>query len=307
MSNRTTGRIVGVLFLAAFLCYGVGSAIVDRPFGPALMLLNSVVVAAIGVLVFRVLRRQHLRTAATYLTARALEAALLAVGVLLLVGMGSVEGNNLAYQFAMLILGISSVPLCRALLRDRFVPGWAGHLGHCGVRRACCRRVAGTGRSGGGSCARDPRRTLRGRSRPDLDGARLPRTGRHTGGDSAARGQRSDRCQRMRTISSDASMRRSGLIGWLAFTSGFVPRVIGVLVAVAGAGYLIDSLGGLLSATYTFELASLTFIGEVVLMVWLLVFAARRPPNERTTSDDHRLAGVSDPTTIRSSGPESRS
>jgi hypothetical protein len=97
------------------------------------------------------------------------------------------------------------------------------------------------------------------------------------------------------------------LIGWLAFASGFVPRVIGVLVAIAGAGYLIDSLGGLLQAMYTFELASLTFIGEVVLMVWLLVFAARRPPSERTTSDDHRLAGVSEPTTTRNSDQESRS
>jgi len=96
------------------------------------------------------------------------------------------------------------------------------------------------------------------------------------------------------------------LIGWLAFTSGFVPRIIGVLVAIAGAGYLIDSLGGLLYVP-SFELASLTFIGEVVLMVWLLVFAARRPLNERTTSDDHHLAGVSGPTTIGSSDQESRS
>lgn len=31
MSLRMTGRIVGVLFLAAFVCYGVGSALVDRP------------------------------------------------------------------------------------------------------------------------------------------------------------------------------------------------------------------------------------------------------------------------------------
>ena len=92
------------------------------------------------------------------------------------------------------------------------------------------------------------------------------------------------------------------LIGWLAFTSGFVPRIIGVLVAIAGAGYL----GGLLYVP-SFELASLTFIGEVVLMVWLLVFAARRPPSERTTSDDHHLAGVSGPTAIRSSDQESRS
>jgi ABC-type multidrug transport system fused ATPase/permease subunit len=97
------------------------------------------------------------------------------------------------------------------------------------------------------------------------------------------------------------------LIGWLAFVSGFVPRFVGLLVALAGAGYLVDSLGGLLYATYTFELASLTFIGEVVLMIWLLVFAARTPRKRRTSSDDHRLEAVSDSTTIRSSGPESRS
>jgi hypothetical protein len=132
MSDRTTGRIVGVLFLAAFLCYGVGSALIDHPVGAALMLLNSVVVATIGVLVFRVFRLRHPRTAATYLIARALEAVLLAVGVALLVGMGSMEGNNLAYQFAMLILGVGSVPFCRALLRDRFVPGWLAVWGVVG-------------------------------------------------------------------------------------------------------------------------------------------------------------------------------
>lgn len=65
------------------------------------------------------------------------------------------------------------------------------------------------------------------------------------------------------------------LIGWLAFSSGIVPRFVGVLVAIAGASYLIDSVGALLSATYRLELASFGFVGEVVLMVWLLVFAVR--------------------------------
>jgi hypothetical protein len=97
------------------------------------------------------------------------------------------------------------------------------------------------------------------------------------------------------------------LIGWLAFRSGFVPRFIGVLVLIAGAGYLVDSFGGLLYATYTFELASFTFIGEVVLMIWLLLFAARGPRNERTSSNDHQLAAVSDSTKIRNSGLKSRS
>jgi hypothetical protein len=97
------------------------------------------------------------------------------------------------------------------------------------------------------------------------------------------------------------------LIAWLAFVSGFVPRFVALLVALAGTGYLVDSVGGLLHATYTFELASLTSIGEVVLMIWLLLFAARRPRNQPTSSDDHRLGAVSDSVTMRSSGPESRS
>jgi hypothetical protein len=75
------------------------------------------------------------------------------------------------------------------------------------------------------------------------------------------------------------------LIGWLALISGFVPRFITVLVAIASAGYIIDSLGRLLSSSYVFEVTSFTFIGEVVLMVWLLVFAARRS----IPLDDHRL------------------
>lgn len=132
MSNRAIGRIVGVLFLAAFFCYGVGSALAHRALGPALMLLNSVVVTAIGVLVFRLLRRPHLRTAAIYLSARLLEAGLLAVGVVLLVWMGSVEGNDVTYQIAMFGLGVGSLPFCRALLRDQLVPGWLAVWGILG-------------------------------------------------------------------------------------------------------------------------------------------------------------------------------
>jgi hypothetical protein len=132
MPLRMTGRIVGVLFLAAFFCYGVGSALADRPVGPALVLLNSVVVATIGVLVFRVFRRPHPRTSAAYLIARGLEAILLAVGVVGLVSMGSAEINHLAYQGAMVVLGVGSVPFCRALLRDQFVPRWLAVWGLVG-------------------------------------------------------------------------------------------------------------------------------------------------------------------------------
>jgi hypothetical protein len=60
-----------------------------------------------------------------------LEAVLLAVGVLL-ISMGSAEGNSLAYQVAMLILGVGSVPFCLALLRDQFVPRWLAIWGMVG-------------------------------------------------------------------------------------------------------------------------------------------------------------------------------
>jgi hypothetical protein len=132
MSNLTTGRIVGALFLAAFVCYGAGSALGDSPIGVALVMLNSVVVATIGILVFRMLRRSHIRTAVTYLIARALEAVLLAVGAALLVLIGSVAANDLAYQSAMLALGLGSVPFCRTLLRDQVVPGWLAVVGMVG-------------------------------------------------------------------------------------------------------------------------------------------------------------------------------
>ena len=132
MSNLSTGRIVGALFLAAFVCYGAGSALIDSPIGVALVMLNSVVVATLGILVFRVLRHSHIRTAVTYLATRALEAVLLAVGAALLILIGSVTANDLAYHAAMLALGVGSVPFCRALMQSQFVPGWLAVVGMVG-------------------------------------------------------------------------------------------------------------------------------------------------------------------------------
>ena len=66
-------------------------------------------------------------------------------------------------------------------------------------------------------------------------------------------------------------------------------------------GLLIESLVSLLSATYAFALASLTFVGEVVFMIWLLAFAAGRGPVGRSSL---RLTTL---TTLRNSSPKSRS
>ncbi len=65
------------------------------------------------------------------------------------------------------------------------------------------------------------------------------------------------------------------LIGYLTYRSGYAPRVLGVLLVIAGVGYLVDSFGGLLSNGYAINISAVTFIGEAILMVWLLVKGRR--------------------------------
>ena len=61
------------------------------------------------------------------------------------------------------------------------------------------------------------------------------------------------------------------LLGYLACKSGYVPRLLGVLLVIAGGGYLLDSIAGLLTASYTASVSSFTFIGEALFMLWLLL------------------------------------
>ncbi len=63
------------------------------------------------------------------------------------------------------------------------------------------------------------------------------------------------------------------LLGYLALQSGYVPKILGVLVLVAGLGYLIDSAGLIILPNYpallTNVLALPNIVGELALVVWL--------------------------------------
>jgi hypothetical protein len=59
-------------------------------------------------------------------------------------------------------------------------------------------------------------------------------------------------------------------LGALVFKSGFLPRAIGVLLAIAGAGYFVDSMTQLLSPGLP-VVSVVTFVGEVALTLWLLI------------------------------------
>ncbi len=60
-------------------------------------------------------------------------------------------------------------------------------------------------------------------------------------------------------------------MAYLIFRSGFLPRVIGVLLVVAGLGYLVDFTLFFLFPDVTISVSDFTFVGEVVLILWLLI------------------------------------
>ena len=67
------------------------------------------------------------------------------------------------------------------------------------------------------------------------------------------------------------------LIGYLAYRSGFVPRIIGILLVIAGLGYAVDGFGTVLFANFS-TVGQFTFVGEVALILWLLIKGVRMRP-----------------------------
>ena len=65
------------------------------------------------------------------------------------------------------------------------------------------------------------------------------------------------------------------VIGDLAYRSGYVPRFLGVLLAIAGLGYVVDTFGAVLSPGSWTDVSSFTFIGEFLLALWLVIWGRR--------------------------------
>ena len=60
-------------------------------------------------------------------------------------------------------------------------------------------------------------------------------------------------------------------LGILVYKSGFFPRLLGILLVVACAGYLADVVIFTLFPAVDLVLSEFTFIGELLLLFWLLV------------------------------------
>jgi hypothetical protein len=60
-------------------------------------------------------------------------------------------------------------------------------------------------------------------------------------------------------------------MGLLIFKSNFIPKLIGILMFVAGFGYIVDSAALFLLPNLNIDFSKFTFIGEFLLLLWLLI------------------------------------
>jgi Domain of unknown function (DUF4386) len=67
--------------------------------------------------------------------------------------------------------------------------------------------------------------------------------------------------------------------GYLLFKSAHFPRFLGVLVVVAGCGYLADSFTRILVPDFAFTFSLFTFVGEALLIFWLFWRALKGFPS----------------------------
>lgn len=133
MSTRTVGRVMGALFLLAFVAYGTGEAMTGSaallPAGALVMLVNSACVVGIAALVCPILKQRNEMSAYAYAMGRTIEAVLLAVGVLFLLRQ---EENTDAYQLGMIAAAAAGLVFCQVLLRERLVPRFMAIWGLAG-------------------------------------------------------------------------------------------------------------------------------------------------------------------------------
>jgi hypothetical protein len=60
-------------------------------------------------------------------------------------------------------------------------------------------------------------------------------------------------------------------LGYLIYKSGFFPKILGVLMVIAGWGYVIDFLVFFLLPNLNWQVAGFAFLGELPFPLWLLM------------------------------------
>ena len=65
------------------------------------------------------------------------------------------------------------------------------------------------------------------------------------------------------------------LSGYLVLRAKFIPAIMGVLLIISGLGYLTDALKPFLYPDFNLGFITVTFFGELIFMLWLLIRGTR--------------------------------
>jgi hypothetical protein len=71
------------------------------------------------------------------------------------------------------------------------------------------------------------------------------------------------------------------LLGYLVARSGYIPRVLGILLVIAGLGYMLHYLSPYLLPGRDMSILFVTFLGELVFGLWLLIRGWKIPEPAR--------------------------
>ncbi|NLP58089.1 DUF4386 domain-containing protein [Lutibacter sp. B1] len=75
------------------------------------------------------------------------------------------------------------------------------------------------------------------------------------------------------------------LLGYLVFKAEYVPKIFGILLIIAGFGYLINTLGLFLFPNINTEFLLITFFGELIFMIWLLIKGSKIKTIQKIQTD----------------------
>jgi len=81
------------------------------------------------------------------------------------------------------------------------------------------------------------------------------------------------------------------VLAWLAYRSGYVPKLLGVLLAIAGFGYVFDTLVRALVRGSSSDVSAITGLGEFAFALWL-VMRGRRITVSDSASHDNSIAAI---------------
>jgi hypothetical protein len=67
-------------------------------------------------------------------------------------------------------------------------------------------------------------------------------------------------------------------LGYLILKAANIPGIFGVLLIIAGVGYLIDFTTSLFFPDVSFTVTQITFVGELIFPLWLLIKGLKQQP-----------------------------